>query len=51
MWRRWLGVKRYLGVTVVEVIVVMGIMLLLMAILLPAACKLYHAVEGLKGGK
>jgi type II secretory pathway pseudopilin PulG len=40
--------QRYLGVTLVELIVVIGLMLLIMSILLPCACKLYRAVEGLK---
>jgi Tfp pilus assembly protein FimT len=43
MWRR------FRGVTLVELIVVMGLMLLIMGILLPAGVKLYHAVEGIKG--
>jgi Tfp pilus assembly protein FimT len=37
--------RRYLGVTLVELIVVIGLMLLIMSILLPAGCKLYRIVE------
>jgi len=39
--------RRYLGVTLVEVLVVMGLVMLLVGLLLPAALMLVKAVKAL----
>jgi type II secretory pathway pseudopilin PulG len=39
--------RRYLGITLVEVVVVMGLIMLLMGLLLPAALMLVKAVKSL----
>jgi len=42
--------RNRLGTSLVEILVVMGIMLLLASILLPAGMKLYKAARALKQG-